>query len=242
MNRSIVKLSIMLITLLVGGPVWADDAKIYMSSDSNPNFGANVSAALDCGMPSLASNSQKKFDNMSTSRKARYNKRWSKKLKALVYKSFDHQYTRTEVNDMSEAELAGILRANPHMIGTMQNRPGRCSSGRRVAKAKKVEKKVEEVAETAPSFTVLLAHANALDKYETDLAAFNLKKERKAELAAALKEDEKAAKDLAVKQAAVGENADADRKAALATAVKNKQQTAERVEKAKDALGAGTEV
>ncbi len=241
MNRSIVKLSIMLITLLVGGPVWADDAKIYMSSDSNPNFGAHVSAALDCGMPSLASNSQKKFDKMSTSRKARYNKSWSKKLKALVYKSFDHQYTRTEVNDMSEAELAGILRANPHMIGTMQNRPGRCSSGRRAAKAKKVEK-VEEVAKTAEPFSVIEAYYNDLVKYEADLAAFNLKKQRKAALAAALKADDLAAKDLAAKQADASKNADTERKTALAKAEEKKRQTAADVKKAKAALEAGTEV
>ena len=242
MNRSIAILSLVLFTLMTG-PAWAGDG-IYLSSDNNINYGSQVSAALDCGMPALASDAQAKYDKMSKSAKARYNARWQKKLKGLVYKSYDHQYTRSQVNDMSEAELASILRANPHMVGTMQNRPGRCASRSRTA-SKPKPKPVEPtpaVVQAYPSPDVLWTYAAALNNYDVELAAYENKQKAKAELAAAEQEKKEAAKRLELAKEAVSESADDGRHGELVKAQEADQKAAERLRRAKKALDEGVEV
>ena len=113
MKRSLTILSLVLFSFIfIGGTASADDG-VFLSSDANPTFGTAISTALDCSMPSTQAKTTAKIEKWSESRMTRYNKSWDRKLRDLVYRNYRHQYTRTEINDMSETELANLLRSNP---------------------------------------------------------------------------------------------------------------------------------
>ena len=222
--------------IFIGGTASADDG-MFLSSEANPTFGTAISTALDCSMPSTQAKTTAKIEKWSESRMARYNTQWDKKLRALVYKNYSHKYTRSQVNDMSETELANLLRANPHMVDTIHNMPGRCKrKSNRTASKPATPAEVAEVTTTYPTTDALWTYAAEVNSYEARLEAYNKKKTAKEELAKAKEAKRLAEERLQKAETDVSENANADRVSELAKAKKADEEATKRLEEAKKAV------
>ena len=238
MKRSLTILSIMLISMFIGGKAYADDG-LFLSSASNPNFGTQIATALDCTMPSSIDGTTKKIERWSESRKDRYNQYWEPRLRGLVYQNYSHQYTRTQVNDMSETELANLLRTQPHMVDTIHNMRGRCArrSGSRTASKTPV---VETPATQAyPTPDEMWSYAVMVSSYQAKLAEYERSRKAKEELAAAQEAKRKAEERLAKAESDVGEDANAERVDELAKAREADNNATERLRQAREAVDNG---
>ena len=222
MKRSLTILSLVLFSFIfIGGTASADDGML-LSSDANPTFGTAIATALDCSMPSTQAKTTAKIEKWSESRMTRYNQSWQRKLRDLVYRNYSHQYTRVQVNDMSETELADLLSNNPHMVDTIHNMRGRCAkkkSSSRTASSKPAAPAVNAEANSSyPTADVLWAYAAEANSYQERLEAFSLQKTKKEELAKAEEAKRLAAERLVKAESDVSEESTAGRTDALAKA------------------------